>query len=47
MGNWTIWLSLEQEEKIKRLVEKRKFRSVYAVIQHAVERFLDGYKVEN
>jgi len=36
MGNWTIFLNKQQEEKAKRKIINGEFPSVYALIKNAV-----------
>jgi len=42
LGNWTVYLDLQEEEEIKKRVEKGEVRSVYAFIKRAVRRALES-----
>jgi len=40
MGQWTVYLTKDEEQQIKRLVAERKYRSVYHFIRRAVQSYI-------
>jgi len=47
MGNWTVYLTNDEEAKVKRLIAEGKYRSVYSFMRYAVRSLITSLEKGN